>query len=150
MSLTPFVPVQGSSDFQTGSFGSGWAPEPEPGWGGYLFGNLGGGPFGVNSSLNENTFDLTSGGSTYSTSSTSDERGSFEARLEVRLYLLTPVGCRVIYHFEETPMEGGDPTDGADQTLDLWPGAEVVFEVPVTENVYTRMVVTRVIAHPWC
>jgi len=130
---------------RTGYFGSGYGGS-EPGWGVW---NLGGGPSGVNQNTNLGSFDPGGGGESYSTLLTTDERGSFEAQVEVRFYAQCPVGYTMIYHWEETPYEGGDPEHGDDITVTIGPNAPVTIAVPVTFETYTRMIVTAVVAHPW-
>jgi len=146
MSLNAFLPIQVNSDIRSGSFGSGW-DGAEPGWAAW---NLGGGPASANedNSLGSFQFDAT-GYSGFSTSLITDERGSFEAQVEVRIYAVCPVAFTVIYHWEETPYEGGDPEHGDDITVTIGANGPVTIAIPVTFETYTRMIVTAIIAHPW-
>ena len=145
MSLSAFLPLQVNSDMRIGSFGSGYEGD-EPGWSAW---DLGSGPVGANQSDALGAFQVDAGGESYETVLITDERGSFEGRVEVRIYAYCPVAFTVIYHWKETPYEGGDPEHGDDITVTIGANGPVTIAVPVTFETYTRMIVTAVVAHPW-
>lgn len=144
MSLTAFLPLQCNTDQRSGYFGSGYGGS-EPGWDAWNLGVIS----GANQSTNLGSFDPGGTGSSAPTLLTADVSGSYETRVELRFYAQCPVAYTIIYHYEETPYAGGSPTNGADITATIGPNSEVIISIPVTFEVYTRMMITAIVAHPW-